>query len=191
MLPLFYNDDDFYIILWDKIGLHFAVNWIVITCAFLPLLSNDLYMSFLSPLLFILLKFYSQIFVYRSIKYHDEGNAFVSRSEFFALHITFSFMEAWLSYLMLFSIFQAITNYMNESSGFEKDKVTQGFGIFAMVLMLWELTYYLAYYKDIIFAFFNCIIFSGIFYRNYSDEKDTRYVMQSSLAWFIISAWFF
>ena len=94
------------------------------------------------------------------------------------------------SYLMLFSIFQAITNYMKNKEQFEEYKITQGFGIFAMTLMLWELTYYLAYYKDIIFAFFDCIIFLGIFFRNFTDNKETLYVKQCSLACFIISALF-
>ena len=101
--------------------------------------TNNISISFVSPILFILLKMYTHTFVYRRIKYHDEGNAFVSRAEFFSLHITFSIIEAWISYLVLFSVFQVVLEHLEnieKKTHIEGDKILQGFGVTAMVLIM-------------------------------------------------------
>ena len=78
--------------------------------------------------------------VYRKVKYHDEGNEYVSRSEFFAVHINFAVVEAWISYLLLFSIFVSVKQYiMYENSSItieESDRYIQAFGITSHILML-------------------------------------------------------
>lgn len=194
MLPLFYNDDDFYEILWDKISLNFVIIWIGLTICFFPLTSNQLMVSFISPILFFFLKVYSHTFVYRRIKYHDEGNAFVSRSEFFSLHITFSIIEAWISYLLLFSMFQVVVEYADYQSKTghisESDSVLQGFGITAMVFILSEQTYNLTYYKDVIFSAFDWVIFGGIWYRNAYNSNGADFVNKGAMICFIISGCF-
>lgn len=129
-----------------------------LTAAFLPLQLTDFLLNGLSPVLFLFLKIYSHFMVYRKVKYHDEGNAFVSRSEFFAIHITFSMIEAWISYLLMWSAFVSVVQYIEheKESGHvtENGKIIQAFGITAHVLILVELIYNLTYYKDVIFAIF-------------------------------------
>lgn len=193
MLPIFYSDDDFYEILCDKINLHFATIWVCITLGFFPMTTDNLSISFVSPILFFLLKLYSHTFVYRRIKYHDEGNAFVSRSEFFTLHITFSIIEAWISYLVLFSVFQVVLEHLEtieQKTLIEGDKILQGFGISAMTLIMWELTYNLTYYRDIIFSLFDWAIFGGIWYRNSKSDQPVEYILMSSMICFFISIGF-
>jgi len=94
----------------------------------------------MSPILFFTLKLYSHYFIYHKIKYHDEGNAFVSRLEFFCLHVTFSITEAWVTYLMLFSGFRVLVRYFNEihdnGGSFEKYDTMQSFGILAMAIIM-------------------------------------------------------
>jgi len=114
LAPLIFNASDFYDLLAEKIGINFALIcvWIIIF-ALIPSVGDNIYITLISPLLFLVLKLYSHYFIYHRIKYHDEGNAFVSRLEFFSLHVTFSVIEVWITYLLFFSAFQVIVDYLD------------------------------------------------------------------------------
>ena len=115
LAPLIFNANDFYDLLSEKIGINFALIWVWITIfALIPSVNENIFITLISPILFFILKLYSHYFIYHRIKYHDEGNAYVSRLEFFSLHVTFSVIEAWITYLMFFSLFQVIGDYMDE-----------------------------------------------------------------------------
>jgi len=105
----------------------------------IPTVDTHIGITIMSPVLFVLMKIYSHYFIYHQIKYHDEGNAFVSRLEFFTLHVTFSMIEAWITYLMLFSAFQVLVQYLNsrgEIEEAEKNEYIQSLGVLAMVVIL-------------------------------------------------------
>lgn len=71
----------------------------------LPVFKEYFYFTFL---VFLTLKLYVHFFVYKKIKYKDDGRDFVKIIEFLAIHVTFSVLHATLSYYTAYSFIYAI-----------------------------------------------------------------------------------
>lgn len=54
---------------------------------------------------FFLLKCYVHYFGYRKVKYLDDGRDYVSFKEFFSIHITFSVINSWMTYFVIYTFF--------------------------------------------------------------------------------------
>ena len=65
-----------------------------------------------------------------------------------------------MTYFVIFNLFQFIDIFGN-ITGIEKE--FEYFGIFAMVVIMFEAVVYLAYYKDIIFASITLLNYVGMF----------------------------
>lgn len=57
-------------------------------------------MSFIA---FMILKLIVHIFGYNKIKYKDDGRDYVRPIEFISIHMTFSILHAWITYLAVFN----------------------------------------------------------------------------------------
>jgi len=53
----------------------------------------------------VLLKAYLHYFTYRKIKYKDDGRDFVSISEYVTIHVGFSVLYSWCTYMMFYVLF--------------------------------------------------------------------------------------
>jgi len=53
----------------------------------------------------IILKAYMHFFIYKKIKYKDDGRDFVLPSEFVTIHIGFSVLYQWVTYMMYYIVF--------------------------------------------------------------------------------------
>lgn len=71
-----------------------------------------------------------------------------------------------MTYFVIFNLFQFI-DILGNITGIEKE--FEYFGIFAMVVIMFEAVVYLAYYKDIIFASITLLNYVGMFL--YRGEK--------------------
>jgi len=52
-------------------------------------------------------------FIYRKIKYHDDGFEKVTASEFITIHITFPVTNAWISYTLAYILLINLANFCN------------------------------------------------------------------------------
>jgi hypothetical protein len=110
-------------------------------------------------------------FGYKRVKYLDDGRDYVSFKEFLSIHVTFSVLNSWMTYFVIFNFFQFIKiwediNYVN--------KQLEVFGIIAMVVMMFETVVYLAYYKDVIFALITLLNYIGMYIHNFEDISSER-----------------
>jgi hypothetical protein len=115
----------------------------------------------------------------------------VSRAEFLSVHINFSMIHAWVSYLILFSMFvgaREIYHYQNyvigEPSNFIKFSI-EGWAVIGLIFMAVEMSIYIAYYKDIMFAFINVTVFIGIYFSLFSYSYSSM-VRHTALILFIV-----
>ncbi len=58
------------------------------------------YLSVSSCLIVVLV----QLFLYRRVKYKDDGRELVSMVEFITIHVTFPILNAWISYMLAYQI---------------------------------------------------------------------------------------
>lgn len=121
---------------------------------------------------FFLLKLYVHYFGYRRIKYLDDGRDYVSLKEFCSIHATFSVLNSWLSYFVMYNFFQSIKFWGNITS----IKVElEHLSIIAMVAMMFETVVYLSYYKDVIFASITLLNYIGMLVHNFDDTNETKH----------------
>ena len=50
------------------------------------------------------------MFLYRPIKYKDDGRELVSWFEFITIHVTFPVLNAWVSYVLLYEVLVILAN---------------------------------------------------------------------------------
>lgn len=117
---------------------------------------------------FFFLKVYIHYFGYRRVKYLDDGRDYVSFKEFLAIHVTFSVLNCWITYFVIYNFFQFVKIW----NGIERfNEYLEYAGIVAMVVIMFETTVYLAYYKDIIFAMVTLLNYIGMYIHSYDEEK--------------------
>ena len=109
-------------------------------------------------------------FGYKRVKYLDDGRDYVSFKEFLSIHVTFSVLNSWMTYFVIFNFFSFVKiwgkiNYIDQELEF--------FGIIAMVIMMFETVVYLAYYKDVIFAMVTLLNYIGMYIHNYEEKHET------------------
>lgn len=122
---------------------------------------------------FLFLKVYIHYFGYRRVKYLDDGRDYVSMKEFLAIHVTFSVLNCWITYFVIFNFFQFVKIW----SGLERfNEYLEYAGIVGMVVIMFETTVYLAYYKDVIFAMVALLNYIGMYIHSYDDEKQGQTV---------------
>lgn len=68
---------------------------------------------FVSFIIFAILKVYVHVFAYKRIIYKDDGRDYVSIKEFIAIHVTFSILYSWISYLVLYTFISSIYILLN------------------------------------------------------------------------------
>jgi hypothetical protein len=113
-------------------------------------------------------------FGYRKIKYQDDGRDYVSIKEFFSVHVTFSVLNSWMTYFFCYIMFVYLSGVLWKNDTKEKISLLQEyFSISVMVLMMFETTVYLAYYKDVVFAINTLFNYIGM-YLNFFDHRNNK-----------------
>jgi hypothetical protein len=119
---------------------------------------------------FLCLKFYVHFFGYSRVKYLDDGRDYVSSKEFLAIHVTFSVLNSWMTYFVIFNLFSVIRILEGEVILYVNLTI-ELLGIIAMVVMIFECTVYLAYYKDVVFAMVTLLNYIGMYIHNFEDHN--------------------
>ena len=117
---------------------------------------------------FFLLKLYVHYFGYRRIKYLDDGRDYVSIKEFFSVHCTFSVIHSWTTYFLCYNLFVYLQDVFK---GDEYKLLDDYMSIVAMILMAFESTIYLAYYKDVIFSLITLINYIGMYLFSFDPRN--------------------
>ena len=126
----------------------------------------------LSAISFFFLKLYVHYFGYRRIKYLDDGRDFVSVKEFLSVHCTFSVLNSWTTYFFCYNVFVYLQKIIG--SGTKNNEFIDDYmAIIAILLMAFESTIYLAYYKDVIFSFITLFNIIGMYLFNY-DTRNSK-----------------
>ena len=115
---------------------------------------------------------YVHCFGYRKIKYLDDGRDYVSVKEFFSVHVTFSVLNSWVTYFAIFNLFVYLKIQFFNKHEINITEATMT--TIAMVLMMFETTIHLAYYKDIIFAIITLLNYIGMYLSNIEKYDPTR-----------------
>jgi hypothetical protein len=102
-------------------------------------------------------------FGYRKIKYLDDGRDYVSIKEFISVHCTFSVINSWMTYFLCYHLF----DYLKTLISSDYLRAEEYMGIVAMILMAFETTIYLAYYKDVIFSMITLLNYIGMYFNNF------------------------
>jgi hypothetical protein len=126
---------------------------------------------------FFLLKVYIHYFGYRRVKYLDDGRDYVSFKEFLAIHVTFSVLNSWITYFVIFNFFQFLKIWEIQQFNMYLEYA----GMAAMVVMMFETTVYLAYYKDVIFAMVTLLNYIGMYIHNFDGEVSKNTVLDEVL----------
>jgi hypothetical protein len=95
----------------------------------------------------------------------DDGRDYVSVKEFFSVHVTFSVLNSWITYFAIFNLFVYLRDYIFIKTA-EFVHVNNFLSNVAMTVMMFEATVYLAYYKDIMFAFITLLNYIGMYLYN-------------------------
>ena len=75
-----------------------------------------------------------------------------------------------MTYFVVYNLFQFIKIWENITY---IDKVNEYLGIIAMIVMMFETTVYLAYYKDVIFAMVTLLNYVGMYIHNFQVNSWT------------------
>lgn len=112
-------------------------------------------------------------FGYRRVKYLDDGRDYVSSKEFIAIHVTFSVLNSWMTYFVIFNFFQFVKIWQDDTNNefWLTSYNLEYVSVIALIIMMFETTVYLAYYKDIIFATITLINYTGMYAHNYDDAQ--------------------
>lgn len=123
----------------------------------------------LSVISFFLLKLYVHYFGYKRIKYLDDGRDYVSIKEFFSVHCTFSVINSWTTYFLCYNLFV----YLQEKvfKRYQDTPFDDYLSIVVMILMVFESTIYLAYYKDAIFSLITLMNYIGMYLFNFDRRN--------------------
>jgi hypothetical protein len=120
----------------------------------------------LSVISFFLLKLYVHYFGYKRIKYLDDGRDYVSIKEFFSVHCTFSVINSWTTYFLCYNLFVYLLKF-NQFKLFD-----DYMSVVVMILMVFESTIYLAYYKDVIFSLITLMNYIGMYLFNFDARNE-------------------
>lgn len=161
IFPLMNSQEDFNETVILKIKFSFCFLWLIMSGALISMAINDFRKYFISIIAFFLLKVYSYFYVYKRIKYHDDGSWYVSRAEFWWLHCTYSIVHGWISFYFLHAWFAFLTSHYNNS------KINENLGWFALLLLMFENCINISYYKDVIFSLEIWVFYLGIFYNQF------------------------
>ena len=127
----------------------------------------------LSTISFLLLKLFVHYFGYRRIKYLDDGRDFVSFKEFISVHCTFSVLNSWMTYFLCYNLFVYLNGLLKDTS--KNILVLDDYmAIVAMILMAFESSIYLAYYKDAIFSFVTLLNYIGMYFFNFDPRNKKK-----------------
>ena len=101
------------------------------------------------------------------IKYKDDGRDYVSIREFICIHMTFSILHAWLTYFLIFNIFQSIWVIEKfETDWWDVVKKYLNLDYLAYIsfsIMFIEMSIFLANFKDVVFALVTLNCYLGMF----------------------------
>lgn len=133
-----------------------------------------------------LLKIVIYLFIYRPIKYKDDGRELVSWFEFLTIHVTFPVLNAWVTYQLVYNVFIILATTcpfpVQENTFFwctsqdTDDATVYYYDLFLVpsqltyMIIIIEATINLAYYKDVVFGFMVLIEFSGMLYFSIQTE---------------------
>lgn len=112
---------------------------------------------------------YVHYFGYRKVKYLDDGRDYVSSKEFIAIHVTFSVLNSWMTYFVIYNFFSVI-KLLDDIT--EVNLAIETVSVIAMVIMIFECTVYLAYFKDVIFAMVTLLNYIGMYLHNYEGDQN-------------------
>jgi len=126
--------------------------------------------------------------IYRRVKYKDDGRDLVTVADFVALHVTFPFINAWVSYQIVYVSSIALCAMCPDKGAkgskddwsFCKKYVTADTARFyyilcvqpskaAFALIFVEMSLYLTYYKDVIFSLLTLVNFVGMLIVSYEQ----------------------
>ena len=175
ILPFINSHDEFEEILCYRIKYSYAVICIILSVAVCAFSIDTFKRFFLACACFLVLKVYSHYCVYVRIKYHDDGHDFVSRAEFLCLHVTYSVFHSWVTYCCFYTAFLAVAVLNDYQSQPDKHKRLfmgahiENWAVAAMVFMSIEMTIYVAYYKDVVFAGMNVLLSIGVYFSRYKS----------------------
>jgi hypothetical protein len=159
-------------ILTLKVKWFFAVQCLFQTFAIMSFILSDRKLFNKYPInfaAFFFLKVYVHYFGYKRVKYMDDGRDYVSVKEFLSIHAMFSVLNSWMTYFVVFNFFQFIKIWVNINY-FHKN--LELIGVVAIIIMGFESTVYLAYYKDVIFSLVTLLNFIGIYLHNFDEPDD-------------------
>lgn len=100
------------------------------------------------------------------IKYKDDGRDYVSFREFVCIHMTFSILHSWLTYFLIFNIFQSLWVIETfEPDWYEVINVIDKYNlaIISFIIMFVEMSIFLANFKDVIFATVTLLCYIGMY----------------------------
>jgi len=158
-----YNRQGFNTLVLEKVGYSYILTCLLNILVFCSIINDICIHYYISAALLIGLKIFVHLKIYIKIKYHDDGHEFVSRIEFVCMHIPFSFLHAWLSYCIIFTIFLSVL-YSSEMNS-----LIAGFAITSFVLVAAEAALYVTYYKDVFYALMIILSYAGVYL--YHDDS--------------------
>jgi hypothetical protein len=139
-----------------------------------------------------------QLFLYRRVKYKDDGRELVSLIEFITIHVTFPILNAWISYMLAYQIMITLaqscpwTGNPLQTQPFRFCAGDQNLGrseyyyslffepakVLYLVLVA-ETLINLAYYKDVVFGAAVAVEFAGILNNSINLRIKTRQDLQA------------
>ena len=126
------------------------------------------YISLISLAIFLFIKVYTHIFIYRRIKYLEDGRDYVSEKEFVSIHMTFSLLHSLLSYYLVYNFISSIGFIIDEfvqqnvMSSTELIFSYEVWSIWGLLFLFLEMSVYLTYYKDVIFSLVTIFNYIGM-----------------------------
>lgn len=118
------------------------------------------------------------------IKYKDDGRDYVSIREFICIHMTFSVLHSWLTYFLIFNIFQSLWVIKTKfPSWWEKVEFLDldTLAVISFVIMFVEMSIYLANFKDVIFATVTLLCYIGMFVYTDNSELNPHLIVFMSI----------
>ena len=128
----------------------------------------------MSTISFFFLKLYIHYFGYRRIKYLDDGRDYVSIIEFISVHCTFSVINSWTTYFFCYNVFVYLQKiFKSKDPESNNEFVSDYMTIIAIILMNFESTIYLSYYKDVVFSFITWLNIVGMYLFNFDQRNES------------------
>ena len=120
--------------------------------------------------------------IYRTVKYKDDGRDLVTGWDFVTIHVTFPFINAWVSYQIVYvatvafcalcpdagsansvSDWYFCENYQTSDSTLFYYFLTAQISKVLFFLIFVEMSIYITYYKDVMYALVTLVDYVGMF----------------------------